>query len=184
MRTRRSIRIASLCAASAAAVALALPATPATASTRASSALATHSYIVLLRTPSRTIATRASRDAVLSSQDAVASFLGSLGTRATARTLVPDTMTVRLTGAELAGVRHLPGVLGVFANAVIPLPKLPTTPSSAAASRSSKLSLDPGGSEVCGTAKNPQLDPEALLNINAEQAVRSGADGAGVKVAF
>ena len=42
-------------------------------------------------------------------------------------------------------------------------------------------STSPG---LCGTAKSPELDPEALSQINYPGAQALGVDGAGVTVAF
>ncbi|HUD68736.1 MAG TPA: S8 family serine peptidase [Acidimicrobiales bacterium] len=81
-------------------------------------------------------------------------------------------------------MRRDAGVVAVLANSNIPMPTVPnfsvheTTTGAHSTVRPHVL---PG---VCGTAAHPQLDPEALSNINAEAAIHSGADGAGVSVAF
>ena len=116
-------------------------------------------------------------------QSDVASIARNLGSPILARTLVPNTLTVRLTGAQAVSLAANPLVVHVLADATIPGPPLPYAQdhSSAGAATSHHVVAHAAS---CGTAAHPQLNPEALTNINAPAAWAQGATGKGVKVAF
>jgi hypothetical protein len=88
--------------------------------------------------------------------------------------------------AQVASMRLVPGVEAVLPNELIPAP----TPTFVPLHQLARAPQGPRGrtahlaAGVCGTASHPQLDPEALTNIDAEAAIESGADGAGVTVGF
>ena len=186
MRSRRLLPIATAGAALCTVAALAIPATPAVAATSAASA-GTHTYLIYMKTPTRSVSTGARREAVIRSQRAVRERLASLGARVVARTLVPDALTVKLTARELRSVDRVHDVLAVLPSGTVPVPtsnSITVHQRSASASSSRAHAVHGSASSLCGTASNPQLNPEALTNIDAEPAILSGADGAGVNVAY
>jgi hypothetical protein len=143
-------------------------------------------YLIFLRAPSSSVATSGERALDTSSQDSVTAALANFGVRPLNRYLVPDVITARLHAAQAASLRSLSNVQAVLPNGIIPGPALATQP---VAMHTGTSNTTHGvrahvAAGVCGTAASPQLDPEALTNINAEPAIRSGADGAGVNVAF
>jgi hypothetical protein len=129
------------------------------------------------------IATGAGRAEVRASQDAVGAQLASFGSHVLSTSLVPNELTARMTAAEAATLRGEAGVAAVLANSDIPVPAVPNVSIHETTGTHTAVAphVLPG---VCGTVAHPQLNPEALSNINAEAAINSGADGAGVKVAF
>ncbi len=184
MRSRLLFRAGIFGAATCIIAALGIPAASAGASARAVVVQSSHTYLIFLKGPSGSISTGAGREAVRASQDAVSFQLAGFSSHIIARSLVPNELTARMTASEASAVRRDVGVVAVLANSTIPLPTptnvalRETTAGSHATVRPHVL---PG---VCGTVTHPQLDPEALGNINAEAAINSGADGAGVSVAF
>ena len=167
---------------------LAVPAAPADA-VAGGSAARTRSYVVFIRSPSASVASARLRARVRASQRAVTSELAAFHVRVLARTLVPDTLTVRLTGAQVGAVRADPSVTHVLADGGVSLarpisiqPHPRGTPVGPAGGRpAGPAVLTPG---ICGSAAHPQLNPEALTNIDAQPAINAGWDGAGVKVAY
>jgi len=129
-------------------------------------------------------ATHAARAAQRGDEARVASLVQGLGASVLATTAVPDTLTVSLTGAQAATVSRSPLVSAVLADAVIPGPSNPMLGASVA--RAAAATRRPPVHVVsCGTRKAPQLNPEALVNINdSGPAATLGFIGRGVKVAF
>jgi hypothetical protein len=89
-----------------------------------------------------------------------------------------------VTPAARASIASNPGVLAVIPDSVIheTSPTALGEPFVAGTHRSAVRShVTPS---ICGTALNPESDPEAVSNIKADQAVAAGYDGAGVTVAY
>ncbi|MGH9170527.1 MAG: S8 family peptidase [Acidimicrobiales bacterium] len=95
----------------------------------------------------------------------------------------PNALIAKMSSGEAASLAANSAVKQVVPNSIIPGPVLPTLSSSPlGASSTHGTSTTPAG--VCGTSSSPQLDPEALANINATAAQNAGFDGAGVQVGF
>jgi hypothetical protein len=182
MRSRRLFRAGIFGAATCIVAALGLPAASASAA-RAVTAPASHTYLVFLKGSGSSFTTVAGRAEARASQDALGAQLAAINGHILARSLVPNELTVKVTAAQAATLRGESGIAAVLANSDIPLPKVPNLAVHETTGTHSTVRphVLPG---VCGTAAHPQLNPEALSNINAEAAINSGADGAGVKVAF
>jgi hypothetical protein len=88
-----------------------------------------------------------------------------------------------VSSAQKAALEANPDVRAVVPDAVIHLPStvIPDTAENITPlnAHNSKASAGP-----CGTASNPEADPEALGVINAGEAMKLGFDGAGVSVAY
>ena len=90
----------------------------------------------------------------------------------------------KVTAAERAQLLTMPNVIAVLpdshiknpTNAYVSEPALPAKPASATAHSVLPTS--------CGTALNPELDPEAISVIKADQSAAAGFTGAGVTVAY
>jgi hypothetical protein len=138
--------------------------------------------LLFLRQAERTHAAGSNATAsVRATQASVASLVAGVGSAVLARTSVPDTLTASVTAAQAAVLSASPLVAGIFPNAVIPGPansmmdERPASPSR----------RGPTHAASCGTAAHPQLDPEALTNIDdTGPAATLGFVGRGVKVAF
>jgi len=185
MSSRRVLRAAAVTAALCTSAALALPAA-ALAAPRVAPAPHAGTYMLFLKSPSRSIATRADRAKVRAAQSTIASRLARMGVHVSARSLVPDTLTAKLTSSQVARVRGIRGVTHVLANTIVPMPTQAksTIRRHRSASSTSHGIFSNGANAVCGTAAHPQLNPEALNNIDAEPAINAGFDGAGIRVAF
>jgi hypothetical protein len=140
-------------------------------------------YVVFLRNQNTKLGARsaARRNAVRSQQAPVAAQIRAHGARVVASTTLVNAVVAKMSLATARTLAANPAVASVIPNQVIPGPALPTV--SSAASAASQGPEDRAPSNLCGTAKNPQLNPEALYNINAIGANKLGYDGAGVTVA-
>ncbi|MGB8196359.1 MAG: S8 family serine peptidase [Acidimicrobiales bacterium] len=96
-----------------------------------------------------------------------------------------NALVAKMSMAEARLLAGEPSVEHVLANTVIPGPVTNSSPPPAVVG--AKINHDPTSkvtdSSTCGTAKDPQLNPEALTNINATPAQLGSNDGAGVTVA-
>lgn len=168
-------------------MAVAVPLTGAAASQKVPfvSTRATSKMIVFLRSlePSARGA-RTERLARNEQANVAASVRASAG-RVLSSTSTPDTLTVRVTHSEASLLARNPLVSAVDPDVSIPGPSVPTTSlaNRGGAASAATLRRDVAAG-LCGTAADPQLDPEALTNINAPAAWSQGDTGAGVKVAF
>jgi hypothetical protein len=108
---------------------------------------------------------------------AVLNQVTQLGAAVLERDTAIGAATVRLTPAQAAALAADPLVKSVLPNTRVPGPTLPVVRHA----RSGSSHGTPANAS-CGTAASPQLNPEALGNINAE--ANEGYNGAGVKVAF
>jgi Subtilase family len=140
-----------------------------------------HQYIVILRNQNSKLNARsaARRNAVRTEQAPVLSQMHSLGAKVVGTTTLVNAVVGTM---SLANARTLAGnsaVAEVIPNQIIPGPPSPTAQSAVGqASRDADAAVS---RRLCGTASHPQLNPEALYNIDA---VHPGADGAGVTVAL
>ena len=144
--------------------------------------------IVILRNQNSSLAPRSpARIAAVKAEQAP--FLRSLrksgATHISSLTLL-NAIVATMSRGEATSLRDNPAVSQVLANAVIPGPIPDSLPASAAVG--AKVVHNPTSRVstygACGTAHNPQLNPEALTNINATPAQLGVDDGAGVTVAF
>jgi hypothetical protein len=145
-------------------------------------------YLVILRNQNTRLGARsaARRDAVRSQQAPVAAQIRAHDAHVVASTTLVNAVVAKMSLATARTLAANPAVASVIPNQVIPGPVLPTDSSDAAeaASAAAHGHDRAAPSNVCGTATDPQLNPEALYNINAVQANNAGYDGAGVTVAL
>jgi hypothetical protein len=142
--------------------------------------------IVMLRNQNSSVAIHsAARRAAIKTEQAsiIRSLRASGATHITSLTLL-NAVIAKMTPAEAAKLATNRAVASVLKNSTIPAPslsaKLPAVTSSKVAHA---ITSKVPNSLLCGTAKNPQLNPEALTNINATPAQLGSNDGAGVTVA-
>jgi hypothetical protein len=141
--------------------------------------------IVLLRDRSAGLAAKSPARAkvVRAEVGPVAQALRSHGAKhLTSGTTLPFVLA-SVSSAQKVALESNPAVQAVFPDVVIPAPS-PAIPAGAQlvsplTGRSSAASAGP-----CGTAGNPEADPEALGAIHAPAAMKLGFDGAGVTVAY
>ena len=140
--------------------------------------------LVFLRPPAAGTGQGRSGVSARSAQSVVTSLATGLGSTVLARTTVPDTLSVSLTGSQAAALAQSPLVAAVLPDAAIPGPVVPTLAPRSAGTTTVAHRTRPAPAS-CGTRAHPQLDPEALANINdASARATLGFVGRGVKVAF
>ncbi|MGD0691354.1 MAG: S8 family serine peptidase [Acidimicrobiales bacterium] len=142
--------------------------------------------IVMLRNQNSSLAPRsAARSAAVKAEQApiVKSLRASGATHISSVGLL-NAIVAKMSAAEAAQLAANPAVESVLKNATIPGPAITKTPAvSNVKSAHAETSKTPS-SQVCGTPRNPQLNPEALTNINAlPSQLGSSDDGTGVTVA-
>jgi hypothetical protein len=163
----------------------AIPAGAAVAATQSSTSAggAAQQYIVILH--NQNSGTRAQsaarRTAVSNEQKPVLSQLHSVGGREVGSTSLVNAIVVNATASQAQTLAGNSAVATVVPNQVIPGPTQPTVQAPAGLSAQAVSGFAAPG--LCGTLAHPQLNPEALFNINALPANLSGATGAGVTVA-
>ena len=136
-------------------------------------------YVVVLRNQNSNLGARSSvrRAAVRTEQAPLLSQIRSFGGRVLASTTLVNAVVVKTSKADAEKLAADKSVAKVFPNQLIP----------GAPEQSAQEGAGGGGTgtalsgALCGTAAHPQLNPEALNNIDA---VNPGADGAGVTVAL
>jgi Subtilase family len=123
-------------------------------------------------------------------QAPVLAQLQAAGATVLSTTTLVDTITARMSEAEVTAVSRSPGVAQVVPDSPVPV----VTPSAQSGPFPNASNL-PGASgwrshapvqssAICGTERHPELDPQALQAIHATEAEALGFDGAGVTVAF
>jgi len=172
-----SLRITAL-AAVCATVALAVPAG---ASTSAPTSSSRETMLVLLRGSGAPSSVATARARAVGAQAGVASLVSRLGAVVLARTSVPDTLTVRLSASQAVALAADPLVARVVPNTTIPGPPRPAV---VVARHRGPHRRRPRLTGSCGTLRHPQLNPEALRNINDVPGATLGYNGKGVTVAF
>ena len=146
---------------------------------------ATSPVIVLLRDQSAgTLGNRARlarrSDALARSQSRIVAELRTLHTPGLRQYRFVNAVAGTVSSAEAARLRTDPAVLAVVPDRLIALPKSETHAASAAVATPAAAVNRTAG--VCGTAKHPLLEPEALSLIHADTP-HHGNTGAGVKIA-
>lgn len=86
-----------------------------------------------------------------------------------------------VTAAERDTIAHNPAVEAVLPDSVIKEAPITTDNEPIASAKSASPRSTPS---VCGTESHPEVDPEAISDINATEATAAGYDGAGVTVAY
>ena len=121
--------------------------------------------------------------AVRAAQAPIIAQLRLSGARVVASTYLVNAIVVVMSPREATSLAANPAVAEVVPDGVIAGPsQLAAPPLAAAGSPALKPSTTSASS--CGTSAAPELDPEALFNINAVQAQSLGFNGVGVTVAF
>lgn len=178
------------CLAIAAAPGLAVAiAVPAAAQPRAANSQAaagpTQSVILILRDQNTNLPARSAQRfaAVRNEQAPLVAQLGSMGARKIVSTSTLNAVIATVPTTGVAALAANPAVAQVIPNATISGP----TPTSADGPARPGTPAKQAGPAVtppsCGTSTHPELDPEALTNINATPAELGRTDGAGVTVA-
>ena len=144
--------------------------------------------IVILRDQNSALAPRsAERKAAVRTEQApiVRSLLESGATDISSLSVI-NALVAKMSPGEARLLAANPAVAQVLPNAVIPGPIPSSRP--VAVQRRAKVLHNPTSkvtvNTTCGTAHNPQLNPEALTNINATPDQLGTIDGAGVTVAI
>ncbi len=160
---------------------------PGSAAARASGP--SHEMIIMLRNQNSTLAPHsAARSAAIKAEQApIIRSLRANGATGIKSLSILNAIVAKISSAEAAKLAANAAVSQVLKNSVIPGPT-PTsnvvTPKATIKASHSITSKTPSpGPGICGTAANPQLNPEALTNINATPSQLGSNDGAGVKVA-
>jgi hypothetical protein len=145
--------------------------------------------IVMLRNQNSSLAPHsAARSAAIKAEQSsiVKSLRASGATHISSLTLL-NAIIAKMSPAEAAKLAANPKVTSVLANAKIPGPTPTSSPSTLSAVPGVKtahaVTSKTPNTALCGTATNPQLNPEALTNINATPSQLGSNDGSGVKVA-
>jgi hypothetical protein len=139
--------------------------------------------IVLLKNQNSGLTSGSRSQAVRVEQAPVLASLRASGARSIVSLSAPNALIASMSAAEAASLGANSAVKQVVANFNIPGPADPTM-SAAQAKAAGVFGPKTEPADICGTASNPQLDPEALTNIDATGAQAAGYDGAGVQVAF
>ncbi len=144
--------------------------------------------IVILRDQNSALAPRsAERKAAVRTEQApiVRSLLESGATDISSLSVI-NALVAKMSPGEARLLAANPAVAQVLPNAVIPGPIPSSRP--VAVQRRAKVLHNPTSkvtvNTTCGTAHNPQLNPEALTNINATPDQLGTIDGSGVTVAI
>jgi hypothetical protein len=143
--------------------------------------------ILILRDQNSGLAPRSARlaAAVGAEQAPLIAELHSVGARDITSTSVLNTVIATVPTGDARILASNPAVASVVPDGIIQGPST-AVPASLVVPAGLKTSKPLGtGSPSCGTAGSPELDPEALTNINATPAeLGTGNDGAGVTVAY
>ncbi len=144
--------------------------------------------IIVLRDQNRSLAPRSSAygAAVTAEQAPLVRSLRASGATHVSSLRFMNALVARVSASEARSLADDPAVARLFPDAVLPGPIVDARP--VAGARGARVIQDPtsriSDAAMCGTAKNPQLNPEALTNINATPAQLGSDDGAGVTVAI
>ncbi len=141
--------------------------------------------IVMLKNQNSTLAPRsAARSAAVKAEQApiIRSLRASGATHISSVGLL-NAVVAKMSAAEAAKLAASPAVESVLKNATIPGPTIAKTPAVPNAKSAHAVTSKTPTSQICGTATNPQLNPEALTNINALPSQLGSNDGSGVTVA-
>ena len=150
-----------------------------------------HKMIVFLRDQNRGLPALSARhrSAVRAEQAPIVAYLHASGVHRITSLGLENVVIAAITSGEAAALRADPAVARVIPDGIIPGPS-PFTISARVVAGAGSRSVPrvrprvTPPSTFCGTSLNPELDPQALTNINATPAQLSGMNGAGVKVAY
>jgi hypothetical protein len=115
-------------------------------------------------------------------QNDVARTVTSVGAKVLASTDVPDVLFVRATATQLRVLRASPDVEAILPNTKVPGPSVSNALLQPVVAGTGHRGAPLAG--PCGTASDPESDPEALTNIDGAPTDTDGYDGAGVTVAI
>ncbi len=159
-----------------------------TGSAAARSSGPTRKMIVILRDQNSALAPRsAARNAAVRTEQApIVKSLRESGATDISSLTVMNALVARMSAAEVRLLAADPAVAHVLTNAVVAGPTATSHPVSS--ERGAKVVHEPTSkvtvNGLCGSAHDPQLNPEALTNIDATPSELGDNDGSGVTVAF
>jgi hypothetical protein len=167
------------------AVAVALPAAAQASALSAPASGPTQTVILVLRNQNTNLAPRSAQRlaAVRSEQAPLVAQLGSMGASKVVSTTALNAVIATVPASGMSALAANPAVAQVIPNATIPGPSPNLTDSPTQATAQARKSGPAVTPPSCGTAKKPELDPEALADIHATPAELGSIDGAGVTVA-
>jgi Subtilase family len=162
----------------------AVPAVTAAASSTASSSTAgaQHDYVVFLRDQNSSVRKADRAAAARQEQSPVLAQLHSLGGKTTSTTTSVNAVYATMTSGAAQSLAANPNVALVAPEGTISM-ATPLTANTDGISTKSGSTAPVAPNTLCGTPSDPQLNPEALYNIN-DINPPSTADGAGVTVAY
>jgi len=136
-------------------------------------------YVVVLRNQNSNLGARSPgrQASVRTEQAPLRAQVRSFGGRVLASTALVNALVVKTTKTDAEKLAADKSVAEVFPNQLIPGPPEQTAQEPVVGGKAGPVL----SGALCGTAAHPQLNPEALDNIDA---VNPGADGAGVTVAL
>ncbi|MGH9169975.1 MAG: S8 family peptidase [Acidimicrobiales bacterium] len=167
---------------------LALPAAPASARPAAGlhyKAGPDSSMIVMFRSPPGGLATAGTARVrqVAREQAPVVTQLRASGVKSITSLSLINALAATMSPREAAALSQNKLVASVIPNGEIQGPT-PITAKTVGLAGTTESGVSKAAAASCGTKAHPQLNPEALSNINATGATALGYDGAGVTVAF
>ncbi len=185
MRLRKLRTCLAIVAAPGIAVAVALPAAAQPSAASASASGPTQTVILVLRNQNANLAPRSAQRlaAVRSEQAPVVAQLGSMGASKVVSTSALNAVIATVPASGMSALAANPAVAQVIPNATIPGPAPTSADGPAQGTTQAKQAGPTVAPPACGTAKKPELDPEALADIHATPAELGSIDGAGVTVA-
>lgn len=189
MRSTRLRKWIMLGAAPCLALAAVVPATGSLAATNAGGSGPKSTMIVLLRNQNHGLSAMSAggQAAIRIEQAPIIAQLHSAGAQHVTSIKLVNAVIAKMTAREAKLLAANPAVKQVLPNRVIPGPAPVAKPVGlpAAVLQSARRGARRAvASPPCGTVASPELDPEALTNIKADQAQALGFDGAGVTVAY
>lgn len=166
-------------------MAVALPAAAQPSAASASASGPTQTVILVLRNQNANLAPRSAQRlaAVRSEQAPVVAQLGSMGASKVVSTSALNAVIATVPASGMSALAANPAVAQVIPNATIPGPAPTSADGPAQGTTQAKQAGPTVAPPACGTAKKPELDPEALADIHATPAELGSIDGAGVTVA-
>ena len=185
MRLRKLRICLAIAAAPGLAVAVALPAAAQPTAVSTSANGPTRTVILILRNQNTNLAPRSAQRlaAIRAEQAPVISQLGSMGAGKVVSTNSLNAVIATVPMSGMSALAANPAVAQVIPNATIPGPSPTLSDGPAQGTTQAKQAGPSVAPPSCGTAKKPELDPEALANIHATPAELGSIDGAGVTVA-
>jgi hypothetical protein len=143
------------------------------------------SVVVILKNQNRGLPARsAARTAAVASEQApIISTLHSAGASDVAPSGLVNSVAATVSPSTVTSLEHNPAVAEVIPDSLIH-EAIPVTDGAGAGASPADASPADVAAPPCGTPDSPELDPEALNNINALAAQNLGYNGAGITVAY